>query len=75
MSEGPRDRRNTDPLLENLIREVQGFRQDMKPIREFMSQVDASKKAAIWTVSILAAIGAALKWAWEARDHFPKGGH
>ena len=62
-------RRSTDPLIEELIAEVKGFREDMKPIREFMAQVSAAKMAAIWIVGLLAACGAAITWAMNLKDH------
>ena len=65
----PPERRHTDPLLKELIRKVDGFSKELEPIREFMADVTASKRAAIWTVGVLAAIGAAIKWVWELRDH------
>lgn len=70
MSEEPlHDRRHTDPLIKELIKEVQGFRDDMKPIRAFMEEIGAAKKAAIWVVGILAAMGAAITWALNVKDH------
>jgi hypothetical protein len=67
------DRRHTDPLIKELIKEVQGFREDMKPIRSFMEEVGAAKKAAIWLVGIFAAIGAAITWILNVKDHLHNG--
>ena len=66
-------RRSTDPLIQELIDEVKGFREDLKPIREFMEDVNAAKKAAIWAVGVIAAVGAAVKWALEIRTDLHKG--
>lgn len=63
------ERRSTDPLIKELIKEVQGFREDMRPIREFMDQVSAAKTAAIWIVGLIAACGAAVTWALNLKDH------
>ena len=69
MSDELERRRSTDPLIQDLVNEVKGFRNDMKPIREFMEQVSAAKTAAIWIVGIIAAIGASITWAINLRDH------
>lgn len=74
MTENFEEKRHTDPLIKELIREVQGFREDMKPIREFMQDVGAAKKAAIWLVGIFAAIGAATTWFLNLRDHIHHNG-
>lgn len=65
-------RRSTDPLIEDLILEVKSFRDDMKPIREFMQQINAAKTAAIWIVGIIAACGAAVTWALNLKDHLTR---
>lgn len=66
------DKRHTDPLIKELICEVRGFRQDMVPIRSFMDEINAAKKAGIWIVGIIAAMGAAIKWFFDMKDHLQK---
>lgn len=66
-------RRSSDPFIQELIAEVKGFREDMKPIREFMEQVNAAKMAAIWIVGVIAAIGAAVTWVLNVKDHIHNG--
>lgn len=61
-------RKYSDPLIQELVDEVRGFRKDMEPIRQFMDQVNAAKTAAIWIVGFVAAVGAAISWALNVKD-------
>lgn len=62
-------KRQSDPQIEALIEEVKGFREDMKPIQEFMRNVDTAKMASIWIVGLFAAIGATISWILNVKEH------
>lgn len=49
--------------------EIRQFREDIRPIKEFMQDVTAAKKAAIWMVGIFAAMGAAVTWIINLKSH------
>jgi hypothetical protein len=66
-------RRSTDPLIQELIDEIRACREELKPIREFMTQINAAKLAAIWGLGGIAAIGATVKWVLDVKAEIHKG--
>jgi hypothetical protein len=62
-------RRQIDKLLEALIDEVKGFREDMAimrgqiaPLNELSKQVYAAKMAVIWGFGFMAVVGSIVAW-------------
>jgi len=68
-------RRSIDKLLEILVDEVKGFRQDVsdmrgeiKPLRELARQISAAKMAAVFGFGALAIIGSFIAWWINVRE-------
>ena len=70
MGEHDEPRRVSDQLIRDLIKEVQDMREELKPVREFMADVRATRQVLIWGFGIIAAVGGLVSWIFSIKEHF-----